>query len=279
MSQNEIIRQAFADLEDGDSVKRIAALATLGQFKVTDAVSRIVPLLPDDTAGQAAASALIAIGTAAVRDDVELFEQPDFNAAQIASLNADDIVTVLRFTEARDWAYVRTHDGVEGWLWSALLSSPLSKVGAKPPAPPTTTGRPLPRLDEVADAIEGEREPSRSLPKDLLDELEETPPPPPARPGAVVTQPTPAPAPQSAGQAVQFSAYYPKEVPPNLWLGLRAYIYRISAAPQVLEDAKQQLGDAINDYRKASDTARTEDGLGVRPSGKRPHARRDGPQA
>lgn len=248
MSQNEIIRQAFSDLDSGELSRRITALQTLGQLKVTDAISEIVQLLPEESLGDAAAKALLAIGTASIRDDVELFERPDFSAEQVASLNQDDVVNVLRFSEQREWVFIRTSDGIEGWLWSALLSSPIPKVGAKPSVP-----------EAPEEEIEDERAPTRSIPDDLLRELDEAQPP--ARPGAVIPQPiqpTPVEAPQTAAQAVQFSAYYPKEVPPNVWLALRAYIYRLSAAPQVLDDARQQLGAAIEDYRRGADDARSE---------------------
>ena len=71
-------------------------------------------------------------------------------------------------------------------------------------------------------------------------------------------QPGPAEASQSADRTVQLSAYYPKEAAPNVWLPLRAYIYRTIAAPQVADDAKQFMGDAVSSFRRAEDTARTE---------------------
>ncbi len=255
MSQTDIIRQAYADLSSSDIPKQTAALATLGRLQVTDLVSDIVRLLPDDHVGQAAAAALVAVGTAAIRDDVELSEQPDFSAEHVASLHADDLVTVLRFNEQRDWVYIRASDSVEGWLWSALLSSPLPRVGAKPSESV--------RRDEAKAAEEADREPSRSIPDDLL-ELEDAEPPPqpvpaaPPTPPAAVAPVVPPPAPPQASQEVQFSAYYPKEVLPNVWLPLRAYFYRLSAAPQVLDDAREQLGKALDDYRRGSDTARAD---------------------
>ena len=236
MSQFEIIRQAFADLDSEDRPARLQAIAMLGQNKVQDAISRLVDLLLDQHYGAAAADALVAIGIAHLRDDMDIFEQPDFDARPLGEVREDETVTVLRFSDNRQWVFVRTLSLIEGWLWAAALSSPRRIVGAKPPQ------------------VEEDRGPSRSIPADLLDDFlkEEEQPPvlprPIAPPGAV--------APQVADRTIQFSAYYPKEVAPNVWLSLRAYMYRLFAAPQVLDDVKQQLGDALADYRHATDAAR-----------------------
>jgi hypothetical protein len=238
MSQYEIIRQAFADLGSGDRFARLQAVHALGQHKVQDAISQLVELLQDDDYGAAAAEALGAIGTAHLSDTVEIYDQPDFNARPMGAVREDETVTVLRFSDDRKWVYVHTLSSVEGWLWAAVLSSPKRRVGAKPPQ------------------TEEDRGPSRSIPADLLDDLLKE-----EEKSAVLPRPIAPPsaiAPQAAEQAIQFSAYYPKEVVPNLWLSLRAYMYRMFAAPQVLDDVRQQLGDDLSDYRHGSDAARAD---------------------
>ena len=60
-----------------------------------------------------------------------------------------------------------------------------------------------------------------------------------------------APAPEPA----RFSAYYPKEIAPDVWLPLRAYVFRISAADAVSKDAADTLKNAITDYRPVSGDA------------------------
>ena len=47
---------------------------------------------------------------------------------------------------------------------------------------------------------------------------------------------------QPAAQTVQFSAYYPREVRPEDWQPLQAYIYKPSAEEQTLADAEKTLG-------------------------------------
>ena len=55
---------------------------------------------------------------------------------------------------------------------------------------------------------------------------------------------------------VVMSAYYPKEVEPLVWHPLLAYIFRESVAFQVDADARERLGERIDEYRRPSKTAR-----------------------
>ncbi len=52
-----------------------------------------------------------------------------------------------------------------------------------------------------------------------------------------------------ASQSVLFSAYYPKEVVPEQWQPLHAYIFRAFASSAVEEDAGKQLGERKPDFR------------------------------
>lgn len=239
VNQNDRIQQALADLNSRSPSQRMAAVQTLGRFQIQAAISALVQLLGDTNVGAAAADALIAIGKAAVRDNALLLHQPDASARTVGTVQANDIVNVVRFVQNRQWVYVRTESAVEGWLRAALLISPLRPASERPSADREEEG------------------PSRSIPGSLLDDLleeeaKEAEAVPPERP-----EPKPSPVtPQTVAQPIQFSNFYPKEVAPNVWLALRAYIYKQSAAPQVLEDAKQQLGDALKDYRQTTDAAR-----------------------
>jgi hypothetical protein len=294
MSQDDMIRQAFANLESSDTSAQIDAIRTLGRLKVKDAVSLLVRLLPDAAVGRDVARALIEIGSAALQDSTDLFQQPDFSAAKGASVEADEIVQILRITVERNWAYVRTDAGAEGWVWAALLRTPPRKVGAAPrqefgsvlteEAEKAVQEAKKESKEEVQAEESGATETRRDIPADLLDDLDEEappspvetreipelrlppepPPPPQPAPGVAIPRPEPEPmtppaeTSPTADRTVQLSAYYPKEAAPDLWLALRAYIYRTFAAPQVLEDAKQQLGEAIRDYRRAEETARAD---------------------
>lgn len=57
------------------------------------------------------------------------------------------------------------------------------------------------------------------------------------------------PAPQSPGKAVLFSAYYPKEIAPEKWEPLHAYIFREMATAAVEADADKQLGSLRAEFR------------------------------
>lgn len=59
----------------------------------------------------------------------------------------------------------------------------------------------------------------------------------------------------SPQQPVQFSAYYPREVKPDEWQPLQAYIFKESAADNVLEDAEKQLGP-LDRFRRIVENAR-----------------------
>ncbi len=50
-------------------------------------------------------------------------------------------------------------------------------------------------------------------------------------------------------EPVRFSAYYPKEAAPLVWLPLRAYIFRRVAAGAVEADALKVLGERLAEYR------------------------------
>jgi hypothetical protein len=74
-----------------------------------------------------------------------------------------------------------------------------------------------------------------------------------------------APAPSQRGQAtpsspaaepVRFSGYYPREVAPQVWTPLRAYVFRHSATTAVESDAARALGDRRGDYRPVSGESR-----------------------
>jgi hypothetical protein len=59
----------------------------------------------------------------------------------------------------------------------------------------------------------------------------------------------------SPQQPVQFSAYYPREIKPDEWQPLQAYVFKESAADRVLEDAEKQLGP-LGQFRRIVEQAR-----------------------
>lgn len=65
----------------------------------------------------------------------------------------------------------------------------------------------------------------------------------------------PPPAAEYGPEPARFSAYYPREVPPQTWLPLRAYVFRRSAAGAVEADAAAALKERVEDYRPVSGDA------------------------
>ncbi|MBZ0291541.1 MAG: toll/interleukin-1 receptor domain-containing protein, partial [Anaerolineae bacterium] len=91
----------------------------------------------------------------------------------------------------------------------------------------------LPLLDELADWL---KEPAAS-PAEATAET---------RPGSATTDMGTA---VKAAQTVMFSGYYPKEVLPEKWEPLHAYIFRALASQAVEEDAGKQLGSRLQEFR------------------------------
>jgi hypothetical protein len=149
---------------------------------------------------------------------------------------------------------------------------PEPTFGAEPPPPPSPAPLPvMPPATSIPPAAPGgpvdtEKEaqppkptpiepPMRGIPADILDRLHEEED---MRGGAAPdliddfitvdeqAQPTP----------VEFSTYYPKEIVPKQWQPLVAYIFKAAAADAVDGDAKQQLGEKINQFREVGEQAR-----------------------
>ncbi len=70
---------------------------------------------------------------------------------------------------------------------------------------------------------------------------------------------TPALPDAQAANPVQFSTYYPREVAPNVWNPLRAYVFIPAAAEVVAADAAQELGGLLPTYRQVERTS----GVGI----------------
>jgi hypothetical protein len=73
------------------------------------------------------------------------------------------------------------------------------------------------------------------------------------------SEPAPAsPAPGSAivPDLVKLSAYYPRETAPQVWQPLAAYIFRQSAASDVIKDVGTVLGARASEFRRTDDTSR-----------------------
>lgn len=128
-----------------------------------------------------------------------------------------------------------------------------------------TGGRPpKPGADREREAEE--EDVFRGIPDDLLDNgKSEAPSPPPAPPASIPpsppqrrpseSAPPPATTPEpTQDEPIEFSSYALKEVTPQTWVPMRAYVYKVSAARQVAADASAEFRDFdIRDIRTVTE--------------------------
>lgn len=124
--------------------------------------------------------------------------------------------------------------------------APSSITPAPPPPAPITPAPPVPAAPPA-----DEEEPTRRIPKDLLEQLKDE------EAAAADDEPLEeAPVPRmEETQPVRFSTYYPKEVVPDQWQPLVAYLFKEAAEAAVKADAKQQLGDKLRQFREVGEEA------------------------
>lgn len=142
-----------------------------------------------------------------------------------------------------------------------------SSKGAPPyqgvePSPPASE----PAASEIPPVIPPPAiQPSRPVPPPAPPPRPSTtlPPPQPApRPTAPITKPAepspdqPVPGSAATDGGVRFSAYYPREMPPNEWQTMLAYVFRESSAGAIAADARTVLGDRLAAFRNPSESAR-----------------------
>lgn len=84
----------------------------------------------------------------------------------------------------------------------------------------------------------------------------EPPAPQPAKPGSSTADGVTTGESAVTDQPLQFTAYYPKEVIPNDWQPLTAYVYKAMFAEQVAADAQKQLGILTSTMRRITEAAR-----------------------
>ncbi len=155
-----------------------------------------------------------------------------------------------------------------------LQSPPTEEPGAIPNQPPPiiVPAEPMPNAEEATELDQ----------EDFAEEMPSSPvpPPPPIVVPSETGQPTKPsvepPKPSSAGPALpdkkkaesvpapavieptHFTAYAPKEVPPETWANLSAYIFRASASGAVENDAQQKFGAQLAEMRQGKATASAE---------------------
>lgn len=134
--------------------------------------------------------------------------------------------------------------------------SPTQHQSAEPPAEepmpepqPAKPGQPLPPPPPIVVPSETGQpaKPSVEPPKPS--------PAGPALPDKKKAESAPAPA---VIEPTHFTAYAPKEVPPDTWANLSAYIFRTSASGAVENDAQQKFGAQLAEMRQGKATASAE---------------------
>lgn len=137
---------------------------------------------------------------------------------------------------------------------------PRSALGSAPPPPPMPApARMLPPAPEPQTRDKSSASPVEMPVVDLLDSASEMDAELAVEgeaDEAGFDEPVAAAPPDTDSTAeVQFSAYYPKEVIPDVWKPLTAYIYKAAFAEAVAQDAQTQLGEAFAGMRHVAKSA------------------------
>jgi len=172
------------------------------------------------------------------------------------------IVLVTAFLYRRQATESEADEGASEWL------------GEGPPAKREETGE---RRQEIEREKESSTRPPMPLPEESAPPAPGKPPAAPATPWDSEHTETEASSPsptrgvtqeessESPGsdesvalvpETVKFSAYYPRETAPQVWQPLVGYIFRQSAAADVMKDVKDVLGARLQDFRRAEENAR-----------------------
>lgn len=125
---------------------------------------------------------------------------------------------------APDWLFDRLEDDEYGYGTAASQDAPaIPAPGAPPPA---------------------------KVPAEELFGPPQSSPAPPRQRGNFQTAPEPEPTAAPTITEVQFSAYYPRDLIPQQWQPLTAYIFQPSAARQVEADVRRVLGSLLANVRR-----------------------------
>ncbi|MFN8529246.1 MAG: toll/interleukin-1 receptor domain-containing protein [Anaerolineae bacterium] len=131
-----------------------------------------------------------------------------------------------------------------------------------PPAPPAPEpSRPPRPIVPASEAATDEKEPEKT--RGIRDRLRERAEEEEAQKDDTSKDPTQdrrvqdpdeetAVMPRPSRDPVAFTSYYPKEVAPNVWYTLLAYVYRTTSAASVDADARGTLGERARDYRRVA---------------------------
>ncbi len=278
------VQQALADLDSGDPARRRDALRVLRAHTDSRIAPRVIALLDDadndvrrltaETLGKnGGAGAVRALSDAlyddyadvraAAADALGLIADRAAVPALIDALYDEDIN--VRFAAAEALALIADPRAIVDLIYlldnadiplAMMAAQALHKIGT-PEAlaaiqhlqdehgydfsvpPPYGSAQPTTTEADDADADET----LRHIPLDRLDDLID-------EEAALSEAPGVAKEEAAAPEPVRFSTYYPREVAPEIWNPLKAYVFKPSAGSAVSADAAQELGALLPSYRE-----------------------------
>jgi len=268
-SDHGVVTALIKALYDPEADVREAAADALGMLADRSAVPELIDLLYDEVVEVrfAAAEALGLIGDPrAIVDLIRILDSDDAPLAAMAAMALHQIGTSEALAAIQHlWEGDHYNFEVSPNADITLPHISIPRPTTEPqPQPDTNQEDQQPTSREIAPASDEEidaEETVRSIPRDWFQnylEDEDEPEAEITRGGVdaakeqapdegeevvrgIVMPPKPEP--------VQFSAYALREMIPNSWQPLRAYVFKQSASAAVSADAKQELGDKFNDYR------------------------------
>ena len=236
-SSHAVVQALIETLYDTQPDVRSAAADALGQIGDHAAVPALIDALYDEVVEVrfAAAQALGQLGDQrAVVDLIHMLDNDDAPVAAMAAMSLHKIGTPEALAAIQ---HLREADGDYNFDFMDEVE-PAGKAEEKSDLDDTIRRYIPPDLIRRMREAELEADEAEAVvPPKAAKEAEET-----LRSGA---------APQQAEAAeVQFSAYYPREVAPEVWYALRAYIFNLSAAEAVADDAALEFGGTFASMRQ-----------------------------
>ncbi|MEP7290804.1 MAG: HEAT repeat domain-containing protein [Chloroflexota bacterium] len=240
MSDDPHLQRLFTDLDSANPARRIAALRGLRGRTDERIVPKLTPLLRDsDSAIRVLIAEVLCLtqDKHAVKPLISLLNDEDPEVRLAAEKALYRFGTPEALAALQDFRN-RSLDRDE--IPEAVFPPP----SVSPSSDDTPRGIPKSLIDDFISREEEElpKETEESPSREQLRNAE-------AEVSAASESAVPVP--------VQFSAYAPREVMPNVWQPLHAYVYKLAAADAIAADAAEQLGEQRAGYREVARPAQT----------------------
>lgn len=284
MGDEAQIQELLAALDSDDLQTRLNAIVKLGELKSVEAIPKLIELLndksQDSTLRMTILSVLGDIGhISALRAVMNIAREEEPPISVVAQIASEQILNTTVEPEPAESSappapagdLLPEEDKIDYELEDTGAMQPID-LDDMPPAPagPTFTGgaKPIERDQLLEEFDEQDSKIAEDEARGEIPSAEVPAQPLPAPGGLPVPRPQPLEPPKRSEtetsrrreeanpqQPVQFSAYYPREVRPDEWQPLQAYIFKESAADRILEDAEKQLGP-LDRFRRIVENAR-----------------------